>query len=130
MADPSANDSISSPLTVVEVESGAAAAYAARLLADLGARVTKLTVGDATDDAAVALDAGKEVRAFSDDAELERLLAGADVLVLEGRDAALPLSADGARARHPRLISAQVTPFGESGPQAGWQGTDLTALHA
>src|SRR5437763_1880190 len=110
MADPSANDSTSqAPLTVVEIGSGAAAAYAARLLADLGARVTKLTVGEAAEDDAVALDAGKEIRAFPSDGELERLLAGADVLVLEGSDAALPLSADGARARHPRLITARVT---------------------
>src|SRR5262245_13316587 len=130
MADRSANDSMSqAPLTVVEIDSGAAAAYAGRLLADLGARVTKLTAGEAADDAAVALDAGKEVRAFPAAAELERLLAGADVLVLEGADAELPFAADGARARHPRLITARVTPFGESGPRASWQGTDLTALH-
>lgn len=124
------------PLVVLEYAGGAAAAYAARLLADLGATVTKLT--DATapeDDAAVALDLGKHVRRLDAGpaiADFDALLSGADVLLYEGHAAQLPEALQQAIAgrRYPRLVTAAVTPYGEHGPHAGYAGTDLTAIHA
>jgi crotonobetainyl-CoA:carnitine CoA-transferase CaiB-like acyl-CoA transferase len=33
-------------------------------------------------------------------------------------------------ARNPRLIHCTITPFGETGPRAGWRGSDLTVIAA
>lgn len=65
-------------------------------------------------------------------ADRERLLAlaaGADALVesyapgwLEARG----LGADVLHARNPHLVVTSITPFGRTGPHAGWSATDLT----
>ena len=126
------------PLKVVELGSGPAAAYAARLLADLGASVTKLSVpglppppGDLPE-AALALDTGKEVVTLAGEEALERLLASADVLICAANAADLeqePLALARRRAAHPALITVAVTPFGESGPNRDHQGSDLITQH-
>src|SRR5262249_51939491 len=33
-------------------------------------------------------------------------------------------------ARNPRLVLASLTPWGQTGPRAGWRGSDLTAVAA
>ena len=62
---------------------------------------------------------------------LHGLLAGADIL-LDASGGALnrQLGLDRAAllARHPALVVARMTPFGDSGPWAGWQGSDLVHL--
>ena len=64
---------------------------------------------------------------------LGRLLAGADFLV-EGvepaRQAGLGLDEATLVSRYPSLIAASITPFGTSGPKAGYQGGELIALAA
>jgi benzylsuccinate CoA-transferase BbsE subunit len=129
-------------------------AYAARLLADLGADVTRVVPASGDPLAAewplVETAAGhesafawfvnldKEVVALDlDDAadrgRLDRLLAEADVLIESwGNDS----QAWGWRersdlaAQHPRLTVVSITPFGITGPRSDDAATDLIALAA
>ena len=59
-------------------------------------------------------------------------LAGrADVVVeteAPGTMAARGLGWDTLHARNPRLVLCSLTPWGQSGPYAGWRGSDLTTL--
>lgn len=62
---------------------------------------------------------------------LHALLAQADVLIestLPGTWAALDLDATSLLARHPHLVVTSITDFGQSGPYAGYQGTELVAF--
>jgi crotonobetainyl-CoA:carnitine CoA-transferase CaiB-like acyl-CoA transferase len=75
----------------------------------------------------VVIDAGRS----QDRARLERLLTDADVVLdstaagyLEG----LGLGHERLRASAPGLIFARVTPFGDTGPWAGYRGSDLVHL--
>src|SRR5262249_17818253 len=59
-----------------------------------------------------------------------RLLDSADVLVesfAPGKLEALGLGYEALRTRNPRLIITSVTGFGQTGPYAGWQWSDLVA---
>ncbi|MBI3457115.1 MAG: CoA transferase [Candidatus Rokubacteria bacterium] len=59
-----------------------------------------------------------------------RLVETADVLVETfppGRLAALGLGYEDLNRVRPELILVSITPFGQTGPRAGWCGTDLTA---
>jgi benzylsuccinate CoA-transferase BbsE subunit len=129
-------------------------AYAARLLADLGADVTRVvpTDGDPVaaewplvptaagtesafgwfvnlDKQVVALDLGQA----TDRARLDGLLSDADVLVESwGTDVSAwgYQDRDQLAARFPRLNVVSITPYGIDGPRSGDAGTDLTALAA
>jgi crotonobetainyl-CoA:carnitine CoA-transferase CaiB-like acyl-CoA transferase len=62
---------------------------------------------------------------------LLRLVATADFLLESFRPgylASLDLSYDRLAAVNPRLIMASITPFGQTGPKAGWPATDITLL--
>src|SRR4051794_17506421 len=66
-----------------------------------------------------------------DRAALSALLEQADVLVdstPRGRLAELGLAPSDLRERNPGLIVARMTPFGDDGPWAGFQGSDLVHL--
>ena len=54
---------------------------------------------------------------------LDRLAANADVLI----DTGPPGATTALRARHPRLVVASITPFGQEGPYRDWRGGDLVA---
>lgn len=59
---------------------------------------------------------------------VRRLAATADVVVESyppGILDALGLGYDGLREANPRLIMTSITPFGQTGPYAGWHGSDL-----
>ena len=58
-----------------------------------------------------------------DDAGLDALAAAADVVI----DTGFPGRADAMRARHPHAIVVSITPFGRSGPYAGWRSSDTVA---
>jgi len=65
--------------------------------------------------------------------ELLRLVRGADFFIesdTPGRLAALGLGYEDLAAENPGLIYVSITPFGSSGPKAGWHGTDLTQVSA
>ncbi len=116
-----------------------------RLLADLGAEVVKVEppggdplrrVGpfiDGRRDAEASLrfcawNAGKtSVVCDADDPRLEALLKGADVVLdTPGWPGALQLDP----GRAPQAVWVRITPFGLSGPRAGWRGSDLGAMAA
>ncbi|MFN7950668.1 MAG: CoA transferase [bacterium] len=142
-------------IRVVELGEGVSAAFCARLFADYGADVIKIEPpgrGDGTrtwgpfpadephpersgtffflnnGKRSVALDLGSA-------ADRERLLAlvrDADVVIenlAPGALGALGLDHPRLAALNPRLVTISITPFGQSGPYAGWKGLDLNAYH-
>ena len=62
-----------------------------------------------------------------DAVDLDALALGADVLIECG---AVAVDLDALRAANPGLVTVTITPFGESGPKAGWHATDLTVMAA
>lgn len=137
-------------LHVLELASGTAASFGGYVLAQYGAQVTKIEplTGDPqrlehplvnTADGVIsasflAHQRGKSSRfldlgSLEGRNELEQLLAEADVVISQG----LPeidgtvLEYERIRAINPRLIFTVITPFGLSGPYAGYQGGDLVA---
>jgi crotonobetainyl-CoA:carnitine CoA-transferase CaiB-like acyl-CoA transferase len=140
-----------SGITVVEHAQGIAGPFAGKLLADLGAEVIKVEPpgGDRTrrtgpfpagqDDLERSgmfhyLNAGKqsvviEAATPRGRAELDQLLAAADVLIASGTTAeirAQRLTGEQARQRHPHLVVATITPFGLTGPLADVPAHDIT----
>jgi len=60
-----------------------------------------------------------------------RLAERADVVLETGAPGALAargLGWDALHTRNPRLVLCSLTPFGQSGPRAGWRGSDLTVI--
>jgi crotonobetainyl-CoA:carnitine CoA-transferase CaiB-like acyl-CoA transferase len=132
-------------ILVVSVEQAVAAPYAARLLADAGARVVKVErpEGDfarSYDDYVkglsvnfVWLNRGKQSIALDlkrpeDRALLERILARADVLIQNlapGAMARLGFGSEALRARFPRLVTCDITGYGEEGPRRDLKAYDL-----
>jgi benzylsuccinate CoA-transferase BbsE subunit len=113
---------------------------AGRMLVDLGADVVKIEPTGAEPSSAAwrAFNVGKQVLALDLGERrmrgaLERLIAAADVLI-ETAQPGEPLAEfyDPARlaALNPRLVHVSVTPFGRSGPRAGWQASDLELMAA
>jgi crotonobetainyl-CoA:carnitine CoA-transferase CaiB-like acyl-CoA transferase len=121
--------------------------FAGRALADLGAEVIRLeppggaasrSLPPFTDDGSASLffalrNAGKRsaVVDLQSDAGLERLhglLENADVLIEStqpGTLARLGIGADALLARYPSLIVTSISDFGQEGPYASYQGTDM-----
>lgn len=131
-------------IRVLEVGGGFALAYAGKLLADFGAEVVKAEPpgGDALRRAPPLLPGGESAvfawlgtnkRSIAADAATEpgraRLaawLAGCDLL-LDGRGPAERAAAPIHGADDPGLIACDLSWFGETGPYAGFAGTDAVA---
>ncbi|MFC7542096.1 CoA transferase [Siccirubricoccus deserti] len=129
---------ILSGIRVIE-EADETAEYCGLILAGLGAEVVKLEppegaatrrIGPFLDDRPGperslhfwAYNRGK--RSVIGSVESTDLLANADILLTSRRD--LDLAA--LRAKHPRLIVARMTPFGDTGPWKDFKGSDLVHL--
>jgi crotonobetainyl-CoA:carnitine CoA-transferase CaiB-like acyl-CoA transferase len=145
-----------SGLKVVELGEMVSAPYAAKLMADMGAEVINIPrpgVGDRartrgpfpggqahpeksglylylnTNKFGVTLDVSRP-EGFG---LLERLIAGADVLI---HNVAPPdmdrigLSFERLRSRNPRLVMSSISPWGLSGPKREWRAEDLTLWSA
>ena len=132
-------------LTVVALEQAVAAPYCSMRLADAGARVIKIErpEGDFArgyDHAAagsssyfVWLNRGKEslvadIKNAEDAALLKRILSRADVFIQNlapGAAARAGFGAPALRAAHPRLITLDISGYGEVGPYAGMKAYDL-----
>ncbi|UCE32420.1 MAG: CoA transferase [Burkholderiales bacterium] len=130
---------------VVTLEQAVAAPYCTSRLADMGARVIKVErpEGDFArnyDEAVfgeasyfVWINRGKEsvaldLKSPDDRALIERMLAVADVFVQNlapGAAARLGLGADALRERHPRLITCDISGYGEAGPGSRLKAYDL-----
>ena len=139
-------------IRVVEHSRSAAAAYAGRLLATLGATVIMVEplagsplrsappLLDGTGQSALFafLAAGKrsltcDLSTAAGQQMLERELASASILIDDTpvrERAALKLDADSIAQRFPKLIHASVLPFGATGPKADWDGEEINLLHA
>ena len=68
---------------------------------------------------------GAQSCVISDRDELLELVVGADALI-ESPDPGLGLDQDELHALNPGLVHTTVTPFGSTGPKAGWAASDLT----
>src|SRR5438093_3089277 len=143
-------------LRVLEVGSGVAAAYAAKLLADLGAQVIKVEPpggGDATrargpfpgdvphpEKSGLFLYLNANKRGITLDLTrprgrevLERLAARADLLVhdVHPREmAGRGLDYERLSAMHPALVMTSIAPVGLTGPHAGYRGPDVVTWSA
>ena len=138
-------------LTVIELAGDVAGAYAAKLFADLGARVLKVEppggdpsrqVGETILDKSpagqvsaqfAALNTGKQsmildLSVSPGRATLSRLLESADVVIESSTPA--PLYPVTAGLGHSRLVRLYVSSFGLSGPYAGFRSTAFTDFAA
>jgi len=139
-------------LVVVELAETPAAAYAGKLLSDLGADVVKVEPPDGDPLRALGpfpggvphpersgmflyLNAGKRGVTLSTDASaghelLHGLLEQADILLTDlalDRLDPLGLVAGELTRRHARLIGVAISTFGHEGPCADWHGADIVA---
>lgn len=137
-------------IRVVEVGGGLSASYATKLFADFGADVVKVETpqGDPTrrmapflgnqpgeDSSAVYLHTNTNKRsvvldlhADGDRGTFADLVATADLLVESYAPGTLDswnLGFDALRRRRPRLVMVSITPFGQDGPYAGYQGSEV-----
>jgi crotonobetainyl-CoA:carnitine CoA-transferase CaiB-like acyl-CoA transferase len=132
-------------ITVLALEQAVAAPYCTSRLADAGARVIKVerAEGDFArgyDRAAKGmssyfawLNRGKEslvadIKAAADAALLHRILAHADVFVqnlLPGAAARAGFGSGELRARHPRLVTVDISGYGDEGPYAAMKSYDM-----
>jgi len=143
-------------LRIIEYSTSIAAAACGKILADLGADVTKVEPVGSGDPARqqgpfpddvpdaersglfLSLNANK--RGITLDASrptgrdlLHGLLAESDVFLHNCSPAeseSIDLTYARLQSRHPRLIVAAVTPYGSSGPYANYRGSDITACAA
>jgi crotonobetainyl-CoA:carnitine CoA-transferase CaiB-like acyl-CoA transferase len=130
---------------VVSLEQAVAAPYCASRLADAGARVIKVErpEGDfargydrvARGQSAyfVWLNRGKEsialdIKSAADKALLTRMIARADVFIQNlapGAAARAGFGSEELRRRHPRLVTCDISGYGEAGPYAQMKAYDL-----
>jgi crotonobetainyl-CoA:carnitine CoA-transferase CaiB-like acyl-CoA transferase len=137
---------------VIELGHMVSAAYATKLMADLGAEVIKVEEPDGdlarqrgpfphgvpdpersglflylnTNKQSVTLNLSQDRQALTD------LIAGADMVVhnyAPARMAALGLDYASFRALNPRLVMCSITPFGLSGPHKDYTAYELTIAH-
>ncbi len=139
-------------LRILEVGRSVGAAYASKLLADLGGDVVKVEppTGDPVrrrgpfphgevhperSGLFLYLNANKrgvvlDLRQARDREAFDRLVAGADLLVHDVHPtemAAEGLEWDRLRTLNPRLVMTSISPFGLTGPRAHWRATDLVS---
>ena len=140
-------------IRVLELGTGVASAYAAKLMGDAGADVVKveLPAGDPArrrgpfpggvpdpERSGMFLALNLNKRGVTLDLPSERdaldgMLAWTDVLVHDlraGRAAELRLDADSLRAAFPGLVTLAITPFGHVGPYADYEAEELTVANA
>ncbi|MGD9891350.1 MAG: CaiB/BaiF CoA transferase family protein [Dehalococcoidia bacterium] len=143
-----------SDLVVVECGQGAAGAFGAKALADLGADVVKVEPPEGDGGRYVGpfpggiphpeqsgrflyLNANKrgvtlDVTSAPGRRLLHDLLDRADILISDlppRRLDEIEIDASRLRDAHPRLITTLISPFGQSGPYREYAGSDLIAWH-
>ncbi len=130
---------------VVSLDQAVAAPFTASRLADAGARVIKIerpggdfareydSVAQGQSSYFVWLNRGKQsveldIKDPADAALLHRMIARADVFIQNlapGAAARAGFGSDDLRRRHPRLITCDITGYGEDGPSRGMKAYDL-----
>ena len=146
-------DSALEGIRVIDLSQGIAGAYCTKLLADLGAEVIKIEPpeGDYArrlgpfpndvphhDKGGLFLHLNTNKKSVTLDLEsqsgrvvLRKLLANADVLVESespGVMASRELGYEQLKGEFPGLVYCSVTPFGQTGPYAGFKGNSLAAM--
>jgi crotonobetainyl-CoA:carnitine CoA-transferase CaiB-like acyl-CoA transferase len=103
---------------------------AGRLLADLGARVTKLEApgADVASPHWRALNVNKKL-AHGGKERLAELASDSDILLATPRADELQ-TIEAIRQATPALVAVCITPFGLTGPKAGWLASDLEIMAA
>ena len=132
-----------SDLRVIDLSTGVAGPFAAKLFAGFGADATKIEPpeGDPARREAgmfAYLNAGKRIVALDleslqDRAQAAGLCARADVVLDSfppGVAGELGLGYSEIARANPAAVVASVTPFGQTGPWRDWQATDLTLAAA
>jgi itaconate CoA-transferase len=132
-------------MLVVTLEQAVAAPYCSSRLADAGARVIKIErpegdfargydcVAEGQSSYFVWLNRGKEslvldIKADDDRALLTRLIARADVFIqnlMPGAAARAGFGSEDLRRKHPRLITCDISGYGDSGPYAAMKAYDM-----
>ena len=120
-----------SGMRVLEIGGGVPAAFATRFLAGYGAEVIRSEgpAGALTSDEEAALLGGKRRIAVTN-AELRGLALAADAVVEDGHPGALAargLDPHALRAEKPALVITSLTAFGQHGPYAEFEATNLVA---
>lgn len=126
-------------VVVLELATGVAGPYCGKLLADLGAQVIKVEppAGDhirkeypLVEGESVFfnwLNANKLGAAIPlDDPRIDLLAARADIILHSERSAAADALDARLRTANPGAVVVSLTPYGRSGPRAGWQASALT----
>jgi crotonobetainyl-CoA:carnitine CoA-transferase CaiB-like acyl-CoA transferase len=114
---------------VVEIGAPRAIGYAGRLLADLGATVTCVEVGDRKQNAPGALEIGLsagKTRVAMD--ALHDVLPSSQIVLIESMTGTAPNGLTAARlaAERPDSVVVSVSAFGLHGPTSRWAANDLT----
>ena len=132
-------------ILVVSLDQAVAAPFTTSRLADAGARVIKVerpggdfargydTVANGLSAYFVWLNRGKEsiildIKNPEDATLLERMIASADVFVQNlapGAAARAGFGSDDLRARHPRLVTCDISGYGDDGPYRDMKAYDL-----
>ena len=116
---------------VLEIGGGLPAAFATRWMVGFGADVVRSEPARETlgrDEQAFLLPGKRRVGATP--RELRALALAADIVVEDGEPGALAargLDPTALRREKPSLVVASLTPFGQTGPAAGWRATNLVA---
>jgi crotonobetainyl-CoA:carnitine CoA-transferase CaiB-like acyl-CoA transferase len=126
------DDGVLAGVRVLEIGGGVPAAFATRWMAGFGADVvrTESAPGKLTDDEAVYLLPGKR-RVRTDAATVRRLALAADIVVEDrkpGTMARAGLDPDALRSEKPALTVVSITPYGQTGPYAGFEATNFTSF--
>jgi crotonobetainyl-CoA:carnitine CoA-transferase CaiB-like acyl-CoA transferase len=141
-------------IKVIELGQAVSAPYCGKLFSDYGADVIKVepssgdvarTWGPFPEDVPHIEKSGlfhflnTNKRSVTIDVETEagreallRLIADADVLIENqppGRMAEWGIDFERLSQQNPELVQISITPFGQTGPYAGWKGHDLNAYH-
>ena len=119
-------DSALDGVRVIELASGVAAAFAGKLLADLGAEVVMVepTGGTPLREHVLFdhLAGGKRSIVPENGADIGSWLGAADVVLTDGTS---PWHGSASAQRSDRVVLVDVSTFGRSGPYAGWRSSDL-----
>jgi len=127
------SDPVLSGVRVLEVGGGISVAFAAKWLAGFGADVVRVDPEEEmlTADEQVYLLAGK--RRAGPEADAARLALAADI-VIEGDDPGdvvkhlRRVQPEALRAAKPEIVVVSITPYGQDGPYAGYDATNITSF--
>ena len=117
---------------MLEIGGGIPAAFATRWLAGFGAEVVR---SEGPPDALTETESwyllARKHRVAVDDRTLRQLALAADIVVEDQKPGSLRargLDPEALRREKPTLVIVSITPFGQDGPYAGWEATNLVAF--